>query len=198
MSSTTTPPKAILDATGDLTFIIGEEKHEFLVNRKTLRFASPVWKKMLDPDGPFMEGGAAVLSLPDDSPGPMLLVLSIAHLQFAKLANVKMNRTAFIDLAILCDKYDMAALVKPFLQTLEGFDAAILGVTPDDAFGAWTFGLNEPLQIIINGCVNLSSKYDQNVFLSQSSIEESRLPAGLIRKSYLHHLLASMLEQSQV
>ncbi|KAK3057280.1 hypothetical protein LTS18_011516 [Coniosporium uncinatum] len=75
----------------------------------------------------------------------------------------------------------MAALVKPFLQTLEGFDAAILGVTPDDAFGAWTFGLNEPLQTIINGCVNLSSKHDQNVLLGQSSIEKSRLPAGLIR-----------------
>jgi len=105
-----------------------KEKHEFLVNRKTLRFASPVWKKMLDPDGHFMEHDTTVLSLPDNKPGPMLLILDIAHLRFAKLATVRMNRAVLIDLAILCDKYDMAALVKPFLQTWDRFDAAIMCV----------------------------------------------------------------------
>jgi hypothetical protein len=71
---------------------------------------------MLQCDGPWLENAAKEVTFPDDDPYAFGLVLLIIHGQFHNLPG-KIRVKIFVQLAILCDKYQMTNVVrKPFLE----------------------------------------------------------------------------------
>jgi hypothetical protein len=108
-------PTIRLHDSGDVTLLIGygDDRKRVLVSTTVLRLASPVWKAMFG--ARWAESEASEIDLSHDDADAMLLVLRIAHLQFHDLAKGLKYR-ALLDLAVVCDKYDLIHLVRPFLD----------------------------------------------------------------------------------
>lgn len=111
-----------LDASGDLFLLVneGENQVTFLVSTKVLCLASPVWRVMLDPSGPFKEARPENDSVlfPEDDAQALQIVLYIAHLQFHSIPET-LSFTQLLNLAIICDKYDTARLILPWFHKWE-------------------------------------------------------------------------------
>lgn len=101
---------------GDLTLIVGEgeEKSRYLVCRRTICGVCKSWNAMFTK---FSEAFAPEVELPDDNPQAILILLQIAHLRFDQLPGGAMSLEELNRLAIVCDKYDAVATVRPFLKT---------------------------------------------------------------------------------
>ncbi|KAF2093209.1 hypothetical protein NA57DRAFT_61726 [Rhizodiscina lignyota] len=130
----------------NLTLIVGEgkEKVTFKVIRDALRLASPIWNVMFDPDKLYIEGNSNEVCLPKDDTIAMETVLQIAHLRFQEVPTTFDSEELF-NLAILCDKYDNAHLIAPFLdkRSFRYFQEQLDeggGVAVEAALVAWTFG----------------------------------------------------------
>ena len=99
---------------------LGDQKI-FVVSSAVMRNASPVWRTMFDPQGHFMESQRSLthgeMDFPEDDPDALLCVLRIAHLQFQKIPET-LNYTELLNLAIVCDKYDTVAIVRPVSSSL--------------------------------------------------------------------------------
>ncbi len=142
-------PTIVLHEHGDVTLLLGaaEDQKTVRVSAATLQLASPVWKAMLG--GQWVESEASEIPLPDDDVEAMLLVLRIAHLRFYEIP--KKNGLSFeslLRLAVVCDKYDLVRLVRPFLDLHcwaqpYAFSTGSTKYHPDWLFIAWTFGYHE-------------------------------------------------------
>jgi len=85
--------------------------------------ASIVWNKLFDPGSPFSKLGhelldgrvISVLNLKDDNSDALLVVYWIIHLRSEKVPSTCTFRQ-LLDLAILCDKYDCALVIKDSLR----------------------------------------------------------------------------------
>lgn len=138
-----------IDPSGDLTLRIistGVVEQYVRVSSKSMRLASPVWSKMLDPDSNFKEGSClpdGQISLEDDYKA-LLVILNIAHLRFQKLPRV-MDFETLLQLAVISDKYDCIALVLPWLQ--KWVDPLMPDVekpgNEEWLFIAWVFGYDD-------------------------------------------------------
>ena len=99
---------------------LGDQK-TFVVSSAVMRIASPVWRTMFDPQGHFMESQRSSthreMDFPEDDPNALLCVLRIAHLQFRKIPET-LNYAELLNLAIICDKYDTVAIVRPVSSSL--------------------------------------------------------------------------------
>ena len=88
----------------------------FVVSSAVMRIASPVWKTMFDPQGPFMDSQRSFthgeMDLPEDDADALLCVLRIAHLQFRKLPET-LDFVDLLNVAIICDKYETVSIVRP-------------------------------------------------------------------------------------
>ena len=118
---------------GDLRIHVTRKKHlrtsdlpivtqqTFLVSSAVMRIASPVWRTMFDPQGHFMESQRSLIhgeiDFPEDDPDALLCVLRIAHLQFRKLPKT-LDYAQLLNLAIICDKYDTVAIIRPVSSSL--------------------------------------------------------------------------------
>ncbi len=129
--------KTIVDSHGDLFLQVGEircvpssvvsnhthtDAQEFLVDSKALSRASPVFRKMLF--GTFSESEKPDLpdnwfvKLPDDNVAAMSTLLHIMHCRFDKVPPVhyEIPLDDLYQIAILTDKYDCTALVRPWAR----------------------------------------------------------------------------------
>ena len=108
-------PCITLDPSGDLR--LQTDTQDFIVSSKAMCLASPVWRAMLDPQGPWAKQASDTykLPLPDDDPNALLIILRIAHLQFSELPDVLVVYEDLLQLAVLCDKYGSVLI-------LDGFD----------------------------------------------------------------------------
>ncbi|KAF2655964.1 hypothetical protein K491DRAFT_715811 [Lophiostoma macrostomum CBS 122681] len=100
---------------GDRTLLIGapDELQPVRVSSDVLRLASPVWRAMLERS--WVESKAPEIIFPDDDPEAMLIVLRIAHLAFHELPKKRgLSFESLVNLAIVCDKYDVVGIVRPF------------------------------------------------------------------------------------
>ena len=88
----------------------------FVVSSAVMRIASPVWRTMFDPQGPFMDTQRSFtqgeMDLPEDDADALLCVLRIAHLQFRRIPET-LDYALLLKVAIICDKYDTVAVVRP-------------------------------------------------------------------------------------
>lgn len=89
------------------------------VSSKVLCLASPVFKAMLGSSSPFKEAVAlrnetpALIPLIGDNEEALLLVLNAAHLRLQLIPD-EVSFDLFYELAVVCDKYDMAQVLLPW------------------------------------------------------------------------------------
>ena len=97
------------------------DQETLVVSSAVMRIASPVWRTMFDPQGRFMESQRSSthgeMHFPEDDPDALLCVLRIAHLQFRKVPET-LGYVELLNLAIICDKYDTVAIVRPVSDSL--------------------------------------------------------------------------------
>jgi hypothetical protein len=150
-AGTPNPPRAIvLTDYSDMTLLIGDDKESqqpVLVSKVSMSQASPVWKAMFAQH--WVENEATEILLPDDDVDAMLLVLRIAHLRFQEIPPKNgLDMEALLNLAVVCDKYDLVGLVRPFLNLHCWTETLIPDIGlyskpkwhPFCLFIAWTFG----------------------------------------------------------
>ncbi|KAF4815615.1 hypothetical protein CGCSCA5_v006965 [Colletotrichum siamense] len=108
------------DPIGDLTLRIGEDvvAYEFIVCSRTLSRWSPVFRTMLF--GGFAESRPAdatwSVSLPEDLPSAMFLVLSIIHGCFEHVPT-SLSQIELYQTLVVTEKYDMTKIVRPWATT---------------------------------------------------------------------------------
>ena len=113
----------IFDPRGDVTIIAGPEQVTFRVCSRALARSSPAWAAMLF--GPFSEGQGQQrtadwrVELPDDDPEALRIVLNVAHCRTDRVPEVLLQEAMF-KLTVLCDKYDLVALLKPYWKDWVG------------------------------------------------------------------------------
>lgn len=113
-----TPSSHILDPAGDRLLVVNkdEKQQTFRVSSKAMCLASPVWRAMLDPSGPWKEAqDGSHVNFPEDDPNTLHIVLDIVHFHFHRIPK-SLTYEQLLDLAILCDKYDTARLVLFWFQ----------------------------------------------------------------------------------
>lgn len=121
-SSTENPDSSmvIFDPYGDLVLVVNkaEKQRRFRVSTKVMSLASPVWRVMLDPSGPFQEAKRenGEVAFPEDDPNALCILLHIIHLRPRSLPNT-LEGDVLMSLAILCQKYDTAELVAPWYHS---------------------------------------------------------------------------------
>lgn len=115
-------PITKIDPSGDLTLLLEDEDSSgiivktFLVSAKAMSLASPVWRTMLDPEGPWRKQHSGNLRMMDDEPDALLTLLDIAHLNFEEVP-ATLSFEKLVHLSVLCDKYDTITLVRPWVVT---------------------------------------------------------------------------------
>ena len=114
-----------IDQYYDLTLIVGHPDHVdgqkvFQISRSAMRHVSDIWTKMLAPDA-WAESKQSEIDMPEDSCKVMLLVLRIAHLQFAQLPN-ELSMEDLRALATLTDKYNLVKIVRVMLELKKWLD----------------------------------------------------------------------------
>jgi hypothetical protein len=108
----------ILDGSGDVTLLVG--KHNGIqqlirVLTSATSQASSVWKAMFS--RVWAEYDASEISLPDYDLETTILVLRIAHLRSHGLpVTCALQLEVLLNLADICDKYDLCHIVWPFLD----------------------------------------------------------------------------------
>jgi hypothetical protein len=133
-----------IDPNGDRTLIVGtgENQKLFRVSSKAMSLASPVWKAMFT--GPYRESTAEEISFPEAEPNALLIALRIAHLQFKDLPS-SLDFQGLLDLAFICDVYDMVPIIRPFsTDWISALEPLAEQVGHEEWLSiAWTFGLRE-------------------------------------------------------
>jgi hypothetical protein len=106
-------PDQEFDNLGDLTLIVGNDRIRFKVSSSAIRMSCPAWNAMLT--GPYIESGLSEISLPEDSPSALLIILQIIHYKFNNIPKA-LTLQQMVELAQICDKYDLVSLVGPWLR----------------------------------------------------------------------------------
>ena len=107
------------DPDGDVIFVLpcSEGTVRFQINSSVVCLQSPVFKAMLGKNSQFKEardlasrdavGPPLEISLADDDPKALAVILRVVHLQH-EWVPVSLSRDRLHQVAILCDKYDMS------------------------------------------------------------------------------------------
>lgn len=120
----------IIDPDGDIFLDISPEpdsddsvldvpEHRFRVSSKVLCLASPVFRAMLGSSSHFQEAkdlrenSTAVIPLEGDNKDALLIILNVAHLNADLIPNT-ITLDVFYEIAVVCDKYDMARIMIPW------------------------------------------------------------------------------------
>lgn len=104
-------PTLVLDKPND------DGHADVLVSSHVMRRASPVWRSMLAPSR-WKESSEARLPMPENDLDAMTVVLHIAHLNFMEVPTSigEIRDSTLLQIAILCDKYDLFNLVSPWID----------------------------------------------------------------------------------
>ncbi|KAF1925450.1 uncharacterized protein M421DRAFT_423767 [Didymella exigua CBS 183.55] len=107
-----------IDRHYDLTLIVRNPDHTdgqkaFQISRSAMCHVNDIWTNMLT--GKWAESKQSNVELPDDSWKALLLVLHMAHSQFAQLPD-ELSVEELWALAVLTDKYNLAEIVRVILE----------------------------------------------------------------------------------
>ena len=114
------PTLQYFDPDGDLKLKVGpESQHEiFVVSSKAMCLVCQPWRAMFGSDSQFIEGTRSsdtVIPLPDDDVNALKILLNAAHLRFPLIPKT-LDFATLLQVAIVCDKYDAAGVVQPWLD----------------------------------------------------------------------------------
>ena len=175
---------------GDLKLLVGTENNQeiFVVSSKAMSLVCKPWKAMVGPDSKFIEGSSsadAAVPLPDDNINALRILLNAAHFRFS-LIPATLSFEGLLELAILCDKYDSAELVQPWLKTWL-IHAQTLSLTlyrEGWLFISWSFGLSAKFHEVANILVR-EAELGTNGTCIRSGYEvvEERMPPDILGKA---------------
>lgn len=160
----------------------------FVVSSAVMRLASPVWRTMFDPQGHFMESSSnGTVHFAEDNPAALLLVLRIAHLQFRKVPDV-LGFQEMVELAVVCDKYDTAGLVRPWIKQWEESlqERSVLVEEPgreEYLIFAWTFGDLPTYEKIADRLICNATCDDRDRFYVDGNPLGRNMPPGAVGES---------------
>lgn len=115
------------DPEGDVTFVLpcNEGTARFQINSSIVCLQSPVFRAMLGKHSRFKEardlasrdaiGPPLEISIADDNPEALVVILRILHLQHDSVP-VSLSEARLYQVAILCDKYDMRQALRTYLD----------------------------------------------------------------------------------
>lgn len=175
-----------LDLSGGLKLVIGaaHKQTTVMVSPKALCLASPVWRAMLNPASGFQEATSVerTVSFPEDDPETFVLLLQICHLNFSNVPQFLTYRE-LTKIAILCDKYDTVALVRPWVSTWQ--QNHILLAERDGFEGwlfiSWTFGNRAVFESVFTRLVQESTSCERGKLITSSGTRvETDMPPGII------------------
>lgn len=126
-----------VDPDGDLRLAVMLDGHDktFQVSSKAMSLASPVWRTMLDPNGPFREGKPdnSGIASPDDDAEALLILFLAAHLRNDEVPE-SVSFDQLLNICVLCDKYDCVRLVRSWISK---WATEIKPVADDPEYEEW-------------------------------------------------------------
>jgi hypothetical protein len=152
-----------------------------------LTLASPVWKKFLFPpwEANDAEPKPKQIDCREDDSSALLLLLSIAHLQFNEVPKGQLEYSLLFEVAKLCDQYDCVDLVRPWLRDwLAGEEIECLKVGKEGwLWISWVFGREKAFEACAKNLAKLVST-DKNggCFLENGKPIPEPVPAGIVGK----------------
>lgn len=165
-------------------------QNTFIVSSAVMRLASPVWQIMLDPQGHFMESFSnGEVHFAEDNAAALLLILRIAHLQFREIPQ-SLDLPEMVSLAVVCDKYDTAGLVRPWVKQWEEslrehFDLLNDPDCEEYIFFAWTFGDISTYEKIAERLIFDSTSDNEGQLFADGNLLGKNLPPGAVGESCL-------------
>ncbi|KAF3257117.1 hypothetical protein TWF192_001396 [Orbilia oligospora] len=97
----------------------GTKRHIFRVSESTLRHASSVLARMVDPSSPWKkennEHGNLTILLHDDDPEALEILFRLMHFQKERIPK-RLGLKKIFHLALVCDKYDCVDVAKPLIN----------------------------------------------------------------------------------
>lgn len=174
-----------IDPAGDLRLLVkhGAQQITFQVSSKVMTLASPVWRTMLDPTGPFKESQSdnGEITFPDDNSEALLILLLAAHVRFPDVPQ-ELWYEQLLNVCILCDKYDCIALVRPWLPRWQAhqlwLDSSIYH--GEWLFICWTTGDQTNFERFARHYVRTSSADVWKQFVDQPKLLGAVIPPGIL------------------
>ncbi|KAE9988241.1 hypothetical protein EG327_003455 [Venturia inaequalis] len=169
---------------GDLTLIVGEgeDKTQYVVCRRTICGVCKSWNAMFTK---FSEAFAPEVELPDDNPQAILILLQIAHLRFDQLPGGAMSLQELNRLAIVCDKYDAVATVRPFIKTWSPASRRVFSPHGNEQYlwVYWVFGyMPEFSYLAVEMQLSICTNEDGQCLTEGGAVLDEKMPPNLIGK----------------
>lgn len=174
-----------IDPAGDLRLLVkhGEQHITLKVSSKAMSLASPIWRTMLDPAGPFKESQSdnGEITLPDDDSEALLILLLAAHLRFQDVPQ-ELWYEQFLNVCILCDKYDCIALVRPWLSRWQAHQLSFAGpiIHEEWLFICWITGDQMTFECVARQYVMTTLAEPLKQFIDQPKLLDALLPPGIL------------------
>ena len=183
----------------ELVVMIGDKRAILQVSSHALSYASPVWAKFINPPFPQIVDEDATankqmaedvsikkqLDFTEDNSSALVILLQIAHLQFAKVPTALITEDLY-EVARLCDMYDCTKLVGPWLSRwLVVHDGTINLYLPGKRmFIAWTFGREAAFKTVAKRLVELIElDIEGKIVLHGKPLNHLEYPPDIIGKS---------------
>lgn len=164
----------------------GDARKAFVVSSAVMCLASPIWSKIFSPAGQFLEAapcyGIREVRFGGDNAKALLLILRIIHLQFREVPE-EIRFNDLLNVAVLCDKYDMAEIVNPWIPRWMGqWESSATDVGREGwLFISWTFGMRRMYEKVAKNLVlNLAIGDDGQTPDNDGTALTRRLPPGAI------------------
>ena len=133
----------------------------------------------------------------DDNPDALLILLNAAHLRYAQVT-ATLEFQELYDVAVLCDKYDAAQLVQPWIKhwarhiTQTSLSEVGWDRVEKSLFIAWTFGDGESFGLLSRRIIMTLQHYETGglKIVPKGQVSEEVLPPFLygkfMRSQYYH------------
>ena len=164
---------------------VKSSRSTYIVSSVVMCLASSVWNAMFNPQGHFAESqpsaGSREVNFAEDDPDALLLVLRIAHLQF-KQVPTSLLYNQLLNVAIICDKYDVVGLVRPWYHMWEEplKLSACKPAHEEWLFIAWTFGDTPTYKSLARSLVLESTINDLGQCFRMGRLLGDNMPPGAI------------------
>ena len=179
------------DPFGDRKILAGtKEKPEiFMVSSQAMSLASKQFRNMFAADSRFAEatrspGTIIEKSLLEDHVNSLKILLSIIHLKHSLVPST-LSYDELVQLAILCDYYDVAEVVQPWITNwihhVQKRQAKNKLAAEGWLFVAWTFGIEDIFERVSTYLIrNVAISTENTIRIHDHAINAAHMPPGVL------------------
>ncbi|KAH7355413.1 hypothetical protein BKA65DRAFT_582335 [Rhexocercosporidium sp. MPI-PUGE-AT-0058] len=172
-----------------------------LVSSHVLICASPVWKKFLFP--PWVAASVPVnspkqIDCSEDDGVALLIILNIIHLRHKEVL-LRLEPDTLLQVAVLCDQYDCAGIVKHWISIwMKETEANLVAkhfVPPQILFVCWVFGLEDNFEALTIKLVMELRTDDEGIWRSKRGwriVVPDTMPEGIMEN--IHRIRVETIE----